>query len=94
MTGGRARRYFSRKHDNILFYRKGRRYFFNIAAVPIDRSGARRNHMKRHVDTDGRVYRSIRSGGKVYTYYDDEPAYPGDVWDEFLQLALRLARRS
>jgi DNA modification methylase len=81
-TGGRARRYFSRKHDNILFYRKSRRYFFNIAAVPVERTGARRNHMKRHVDTDGRVYRSIRSGGKVYTYYDDDPTFPGDVWDD------------
>lgn len=81
-TGGRARRYFSRKHDIILFYRKSRRYHFNIAAVPIERDGNRRNHMKRHIDTDGRVYRSIRSGGKIYTYYDDEPAYPSDVWDD------------
>ena len=81
-TGGRARRYFSRKHDIILFYRKGHRYYFNINAIPVARQGNRRNHMKRHIDTDGRVYRSIRSGGKIYTYYDDEPAYPGDVWDD------------
>ncbi len=93
-TGGRAKRYFSRKHDNILFYRKGRRYFFNIAAVPIEREGARRNHMKRHVDTDGRVYRSIRSGGKIYTYYDDEPAYPGDVWDDVSHLQQKDPQRT
>jgi DNA modification methylase len=93
-TGGRARRYFSRKHDNILFYRKGRRYFFNISAVPIDRAGSRRNHMKRHVDTDGRVYRSIRSGGKIYTYYDDEPAYPGDVWDDVSHLQQKDPQRT
>jgi DNA modification methylase len=93
-TGGRARRYFSRKHDNILFYRKGRRYFFNIAAVAVEREGNRRNHMKRHVDTDGRVYRSIRSGGKIYTYYDDEPAYPGDVWDDVSHLQQKDPQRT
>lgn len=93
-TGGRARRYFSRKHDNILFYRKGRRYFFNIAAVAVERVGNRRNHMKRHVDTDGRVYRSIRSGGKIYTYYDDEPAYPGDVWDDVSHLQQKDPQRT
>lgn len=81
-TGGRAKRYFSRKHDAIFLYRKGPEYFFDIEAVPISREGARRNHMKRQVDADGRVYRTIRSGGKIYTYYDDEPVYPGDVWDD------------
>ena len=93
-TGGRARRYFSRKHDNILFYRKGIRYFFNISAVPIDRAGARHNHMKRHVDTDGRVFRSIRSGGKIYTYYDDDPVYPGDVWDDVSHLQQKDPQRT
>ncbi len=93
-TGGRARRYFSRKHDVIFFYRKGRRYFFNIAAVPVEREGARRNHMKRHVDTDGRVYRSIRSGGKIYTYYDDDPAYPGDVWSDVSHLQQKDPQRT
>ncbi len=85
-TGGRARRFFSRKHDVILFYRKGRRYYFNLESVPVSRQDTRRNHMKRHVDADGRVYRSIRSGGKIYTYYDDEPAFPGDVWDDVSHL--------
>ncbi|MBR0464290.1 MAG: site-specific DNA-methyltransferase [Clostridia bacterium] len=85
-TGGRAKRFFSRKHDTILFYRKSKKYYFNIEAVPISRTDTRRNHMKRHVDADGRVYRSIRSGGKVYTYYDDDPAYPGDVWDDVSHL--------
>ena len=85
-TGGRAKRFFSRKHDVILFYRKTKKYYFNIEAVPVSRADTRHNHMKRHVDADGRVYRSIRSGGKVYTYYDDEPAYPGDVWDDVSHL--------
>lgn len=81
-TGGRARKHFSRKHDIILFYKKGKEYDFDIRNVAVKRADTRRNHMKRHVDADGRVYRSIRSGNKIYTYYDDEPAYPGDVWDD------------
>ncbi len=81
-TGGRARRYFSRKHDSIFMYRKGEEYLFDIDAVAVRREGARRNHMRRQVDADGRAYRTIRSGGKIYTYYDDEPALPGDVWDD------------
>lgn len=93
-TGGRARRFFSRKHDVILFYRKSRKYFFNLDGVPVSRQDARRNHMKRHVDADGRVYRSIKSGGKVYTYYDDEPAFPGDVWDDVSHLQQKDPQRT
>ncbi len=93
-TGGRARRFFSRKHDVILFYRKSRRYYFNLDSVPVSRQDTRRNHMKRHVDADGRVYRSIKSGGKIYTYYDDEPAFPGDVWDDVSHLQQRDPQRT
>ncbi len=93
-TGGRARRFFSRKHDVILFYRKGRKYYFNLEGVPVSRQDTRRNHMKRHVDADGRVYRSIKSGGKIYTYYDDEPAFPGDVWDDVSHLQQKDPQRT
>ncbi len=93
-TGGRARKHFSRKHDIILFYRKTKKYFFDLNPIAIPREGNRRNHMKRHVDTDGRVYRSIKSGGKVYTYYDDEPAYPGDVWDDVSHLQQKDPQRT
>lgn len=93
-TGGRARRYFSRKHDVILFYRKTKHYFFDADPIATARQGNRRNHMKRHVDTDGRVYRSIKSGGKIYTYYDDELVYPGDVWDDVSHLQQRDPQRT
>jgi hypothetical protein len=93
-TGGRASRFFSRKHDVILFYRKGAKYYFNLPAVPIARLGTRRNHMKRHTDADGRTYRSIKSGSKTYTYYDDEPAYPGDVWDDVSHLQQKDPQRT
>ena len=93
-TGGTARRYFSRKHDTILFYRKGRKYDFNIDAVLCPPTEPRQNHMRRHVDPDGRVYRSIRSGGRVYTYYDDDPVPPTDVWDDVSHLQQRDPQRT
>ena len=85
-TGGRSVRHFSRKHDVILFYRKSDRYDFNIDAVKAVPAVPRDNHMKRHVDEDGRTYRSIRVGGRLYTYYDDEPVAPSDVWADLSHL--------
>ena len=85
-TGGRSVRHFSRKHDVILFYRKSDQYDFDIDAVKAVPAVPRDNHMRRHVDADGRVYRSIKTGGKVYTYYDDEPVAPSDVWTDLSHL--------
>ncbi len=79
-TGGRSKRYFSRKHEAILFYAKSPAHYFDLAAVPVARKEARSNHLKRQVDEQGRSFRSITSGGKTYIYYDDEPVYPDDVW--------------
>ena len=85
-SGGRSLRYFSRKHDVILFYRKSAQYDFNIEAVKAPPAEPKKNHMRRHVDPDGRVYRSIRSNGRVYTYYDDDPVAPTDVWQDLNHL--------
>ena len=93
-TGGRARTYFPRKHDTILFYARSRSYYFNLKGVPIARSEARSNHMRRGVDEDGRSYRSIMSAGREYRYYDDEPAYPGDVWDDISHLQQKDPQRT
>ena len=81
-TGGRSKRYFSRKHDSILFYAKSPAHFFDITRVPSQKKSDRANHMKRRVDEKGRSYRSLTTGGKTYIYYDDEPAYPDDVWED------------
>lgn len=93
-SGGRALNHFSRKHDIILFYRKSRSYYFNIRAVPVPRVENRSNHMRRCVDAQGRTYRMIRSGGKEYVYYDDDPAYPGDVWDDVSHLQQKDPQRT
>ena len=93
-SGGRARRHFSRKHDVILLYARSPRYRFDLTQVPLERSAVRRNHMRRAVDEEGRSYRSIKSGGKVYRYYEDAPTYPGDVWTDISHLQQRDPERT
>lgn len=93
-SGGRSVRYFSRKHDNILLYRKSRAMYFNIRAVGKLRGSQRRNHMKRLVDADGKISYSIRSGGKEYVYHEDSLIYPGDVWDDIEHLHQRDPERT
>lgn len=85
-SGGRSRASFPRKHDIILFYRKTKDMDFDINAVMEKRAAPPTNHMRKHVDPDGRVYRSIKSAGRVYTYYDDDPVAPTDVWDDISHL--------
>ena len=85
-SGGRSLKHFSRKHDVILFYRKSAQYDFNVTEVMAPPTAPRSNHMRKHVDPDGRVYRSIRANGRVYTYYDDDPVAPTDVWNDLSHL--------
>lgn len=93
-TGGRAEKHFSRKHDVILFYRMSRASYFDISAVPLSRNEHRQNHMRRCVDESGRAYRTIRSNGKEYVYYDDDPVFPGDVWDDVSHLQQKDPQRT
>ncbi len=93
-SGGRTMRRFPAKHDNILFYRRGRTMHFDLKAVPLPRKENRKNHMRRQTDENGRTFRTIRSGGKLYTYYDDEPVYPGDVWSDISHLQQKDPRRT
>ncbi|MBR0319410.1 MAG: site-specific DNA-methyltransferase, partial [Clostridia bacterium] len=93
-TGGRTLKRFSRKHDTILFYQKSKKLYFNIQAVPVSRAENRSNHMKKQVDEQGRAYRTIKSGGKTYTYYDDAPVYPGDVWTDVSHLQQKDPQRT
>ena len=50
--------------------------------------------MARGIDEDGRTYASIRSHGKEYRYYDDEPVYPCDVWTDISYLQQRDPERT
>jgi len=88
-SGGRSKKHFARKHDTIFLYRKSPQQYFNIEAVGIPRGPDRRNHMKRSIDEQGRVCFSIRSGGKLYTYYEDTLVFPTDVWTDIEHLHQR-----
>ena len=50
--------------------------------------------MKQQVDEEGRVYYSIRSGGKVYKYYEDSLVFPSDVWTDIEHLHQRDPERT
>ena len=95
-SGGRSKRTFSRKHDTVLLYAKGRNYRFDLTRVPMPRLTEKgpRNHMARGMAEDGRMYSRIVSGGKEYRYYDDEPVYPGDVWTDISHLQQRDPERT
>ncbi|HEY5328802.1 MAG TPA: DNA methyltransferase [Acidobacteriaceae bacterium] len=85
-TGGRSKKDFGRKHDVILRYTKSSNWIFNADAVLLDRAATRKNHMKRGVDPDGRIFHSIRSAGKIYKYYADQGVIPSDVWSDISHL--------
>jgi DNA modification methylase len=93
-SGGRSKRHFSRKHDVILFYARSPELYFDITKVAVSRKDNRSNHMRRSVDASGRPCRTIRSGGKLYTYYDDEPVYPDDVWSDVSHLQQKDPQRT
>lgn len=93
-SGGRAVGHFSRKHDVILYYVKGDGAYFDAMQDASPRAQTRNNHMKRGTDADGRTYRSIRSHGREYRYYDDELVPPSDVWDDIPHLQQRAPERT
>ena len=93
-SGGRSKKTFSRKHDTILLYAKGKDCFFDLTRVPLPRGDGKRNHMARGRDEQGRMFSRITSGGKEYRYYDDDPVYPSDVWTDISILQQRDPERT
>ena len=85
-SGGRAKEFFSRKHDLIYFYKKSNKYTFNYDSIGIERGSEKKNNMKRNIGTDGRTYFSINSNGKEYKYYEDEKVAPADYWTDISHL--------
>jgi len=85
-SGGRSQRRFARKHDTILFYSKSAQYCFHGERIGEQRGARKRNHMKKWVDTDGRVHWTINSAGRVYSYDEDSLMTPTDVWSDISHL--------
>lgn len=93
-SGGRAKRFFSRKHDTILLYKKSNHHYFNPDAVGKPRGQSKRNNLKRQIDSDGRIFWSIRSNSKEYRYYEDSKILPTDVWDDIPHLQQKHPERT
>ena len=93
-SGGRSKSFFSRKHDILLLYARTKDYDLHIVDAAALLAGERKNHMAHGVDEDGRSYRYIKSGGKTYRYYDDEPVPPTDVWTDISHLQQRDPQRT
>jgi len=85
-SGGRSREFYSNKHDILLIYTKTKKYVFNADEIGIPRGAVTDHHMKKNVDVDGRIYWTIRSGNKIYNYYEDDLLTPEDVWTDISHL--------
>ena len=87
-SGGIPESCYARKHDTIYYYKKGINHKFNTDGASFPRNVCQAcgsivdkwNNLKKEVDADGRVFRTIKSAGKIYKYYDDEPVLLPDVW--------------
>ncbi len=85
-SGGRAQKYFARKHDTILLYTRSAQYCFHGERIGERRGAQKRNHMRKEVGDDGRISWTIRSAGRTYTYAEDTPMTPTDVWSDISHL--------
>lgn len=85
-SGGRTHRRYARKHDTILFYTKSSRYCFHPERISERRGIAKRNHMRKEVDSNGRVNWTISSNGRTYSYSEDSLMTPSDVWSDISHL--------
>lgn len=85
-SGGRSQKCYARKHDTILLYTKSAQYCFHAERIGERRGTHKRNHMRKQVNTDGRVTWTIRSAGQVYTYDEDTLMTPTDVWNDISHL--------
>lgn len=85
-SGGRNTRRFARKHDTLLLYTKSARYCFHAERVGERRGAEKRNHMRKRVDTDGRVHWTIQAGGRTYSYSEESQMTPTDVWTDISHL--------
>ena len=88
--GGKSTAHFARKHDVLLWYRKGVSTSFNdkdvrLPLTPHKQSTSGQNYGGRMgADDDGREYVEKWGTGKkkLYRYYLDEGKVPEDVWSD------------
>jgi DNA modification methylase len=78
---------FTRSHETIFLYRKGRSAIFNAGAAGRER-GRLKSHMRRS-EEGGRAYYTRESGGRVYRYFEDDVVSVGDVWSDIPEITAK-----
>lgn len=92
--GGRSNKRWGRKHDNILYYTKSKKWTFNDKDIRVDYTPHKGSKDKKNyggkmgVDENGRPYVEKWGTGKKkkYRYYLDEGKIPEDVWTDIQAL--------
>jgi DNA modification methylase len=80
-SGGIGRTSLNKRHDTLFHYSKTDGYYYNGKAIGDLREQSEGTFGGYFgIDANGRRYREVRRGGKVYKYYMDEPKNPDDVW--------------
>jgi SAM-dependent methyltransferase len=95
-VGGKSKKWFARKHDVIFWYGKGKEHFFDGTLAGLEReTGTKSFGGKMGVDEDGRRYQDklVKSSGKYYRYYLDDPKIPEDWWVDINSLQSQDAER-
>lgn len=85
-SGGHSQKRYARKHDSILLYTKSARYCFHGERIGERRGAHKRNHMRKEVSDNGHVSWTIRSSGHLYSYNENTPMSPTDVWNDISHL--------
>jgi DNA modification methylase len=95
-VGGKSKDRWAKKHDSILFYAKSKDWFFDgkAAGVPRDTGSKSFGGIIRK-DEEGRPYQDklVKSTGKYYRYYLDEPKLPEDWWTDINSIQSQSAER-
>ena len=78
-TSGRAKKFFAKKHDNILLYTKSKSYYWGDYRVPVSEKYLDSHY--RQKDDQGRRCRIRKDAGKVRVYYPEDGMICNDWWE-------------
>ena len=95
-VGGKGKRHFARKHDILLWFSKSSEYFFEGTLAGLKRdTGTKSFGGIIGTDEDGRRYQDklVKSSGKYYRYYLDDPKIPEDWWVDINSIQSQSAER-
>jgi len=84
-TGGKSKKWFSKKHDNILWYTRGEKYVFNYDAISEKRGLQKRNNLKKIIE-NGITYFVCKANGKEYRYSENDNILLNDWWIDIAQM--------